>query len=500
VNLASIIDGHPGDAVALVSRRATTTYAELRAQVACLRGGLTGLGLQPGDRVGILCANNWYFVVSYLGVLGAGLVAVPLNPLSPGPEVQRQLAAVGVRAVIAGPSGKAAITAVDRAAVPTLEHIITPRGVDVAGALDLDDLMAGEPAALVERADADLAVLLFTSGTAGSPKAAMLTHGNLRANFGQAGAVPQSERSDDVILGIVPLYHILGLNGVLGLALASGASIVLIERFDPASALEAVQAQGVTIVAGPPTMWSAWASLSDVPDDAMASVRLAISGAARLPDDVAQRIEQRFGVHLWEGYGLTETAPIVTTSIGTEAPLGSIGVPVPGVEVRLVDGDGDDVLVGDAGEIWVRGPNVFAGYWEDAAATGAALTEDGWLRTGDMAVLDDDGFLYLVDRAKDLIIVSGFNVYPAEVEEVLAEHPAVEACAVVGVPHPHTGETVKAHVVPVAGTAVEEDDLIEWCQARIARYKCPTKVNFTDEIPQGLAGKILRRELRSEVG
>jgi long-chain acyl-CoA synthetase len=325
----------------------------------------------------------------------------------------------------------------------------------------------------------------------------MLSHGNLRSNFEQSGGGGVRERSDDVILGIVPLYHILGLNGVLGLALFTGATIVLIERFDPASALEAVQRHHVTIVAGPPTMWSAWAELPDAPADAMASVRLAVSGAAKLPIEVAEKVAARFGVHIWEGYGLTETAPVVATSVGTGAPPGSIGRPVPGVEIRLVDSDGDDVLIGDAGEVWVRGPNVFKGYWEDPEATRSALTPDGWLRTGDLACVDDDGFLFLVDRAKDIIIVSGFNVYPAEVEEVLAEHPAVESCAVVGVAHPHTGEAVKAYVVPRAGRAVEEDELIDWCRARIARYKCPTKIMFVDELPQGVVGKVLRRQLRS---
>jgi long-chain acyl-CoA synthetase len=496
VNLAAIVDDHPDDAVALISRGEPTTYGRLREQAGHLRGGLASLGLEPDDRVAILCANNWYFVVSYLAVTGAGMVAVPLNPLSPAPEIEQQLAAIGARAVIVGPSARPTVQQLDRSQVPTLEHVIVAPGVEIDGALDLDELMANEPAPLVERGDDALAVLIFTSGTAGSPKAAMLTHGNLRSNFDQ-GEGPV-ERSDDVVFGVVPLFHILGLNGVLGLALFTGASIVLIERFDPASALESIQTHGVTIVAGPPTLWSAWAALPDADPTAMASVRLAISGAAKLPQDVAETIEARFGVHIWEGYGLTETAPVVATSVGTDAPFGSIGVPVRGVDVRLVDAQGGDVPIGDAGEIWVRGPNVFQGYWHDASATATALTDDGWLRTGDLAVVDDDGFLYLVDRAKDLVIVSGFNVYPAEVEGVLAEHPGVASCAVVGVPHPHTGEAVKAYVVASAGQAVDEDDLIVWCQGRIARYKCPSKVMFVDDLPQGLAGKVRRRDLRDE--
>jgi long-chain acyl-CoA synthetase len=215
-----------------------------------------------------------------------------------------------------------------------------------------------------------------------------------------------------------------------------------------------------------------------------------------MPIETSQLLEDRLGVHVEEGYGLTEASPVVTSATGSIAPRGSVGSPLPGVEVRLVDADGTDALIGDAGELWVRGPNVFRGYWQEPEATSSALTPDGWLRTGDIAIVDDNGHLFLVDRVKDLIIVSGFNVFPAEVEDVLIEHPAVDAVAVIGVPHPHSGEAVKAYVVLEAGSSAEEDDLIDWCAESLARYKCPTKVMFVDELPQGLAGKVLRRALR----
>ena len=226
-------------------------------------------------------------------------------------------------------------------------------------------------------------------------------------------------------------------------------------------------------------------------------MRLALTGAAPLPPDVATDFVEQFNVPLRQGYGLTEASPVVTASVleGDPRPY-SIGTVLPGIEVRLVDEEGEDALEGDAGEIWVRGPNVFAGYWEDDDATAVAKTEDGWLRTGDVAVTDDDGYLYLIDRAKDLIIVSGFNVYPAEVEEALNAHPGVAEVAVVGVNHPHSGETVKAFVVSNAGTHLEEDQLIEFVSKRLARYKCPTKITFVDELPHGLGGKLLRRALR----
>ena len=486
MNLAAIIEPHPNDVVALVNRGRSTTYGELRDQVGALRGALAGLGLAPGDRVAIVCGNNGYFVTAYLAILGAGLVAVPLNPASPSKELQRELAAVGVRAAVVGPTGRASFDGIDPAQVPSLDFRIY-----------VDDLPAAEPTPIVDRGDDELAVLMFTSGTAGSPKAAMLTHGNLLSNLQQMQAqAARAQNEKDVTLGVLPLFHIFGLNVVLGLALYVGARVVLIERFDPTSAIEAISRHGVTVVPGAPPMWAAWAASPEAARDAFATVRIAASGAAKLSLDVAERCEQRFGITIAEGYGLTEASPVVTSSTGIAAKPGSIGVPIPGVRLRLVDSAGEDVLVGDAGELWVKGANVFKGYWNDPEATARALTPDGWLRTGDIGVVDDDGALYLVDRAKDLIIVSGFNVYPAEVEHVLLLHPAVESCAVVGVAHPHTGESVKAYVVLAPGQFVEEDSLIAFCAEHLARYKCPDKVMFVDELPLGAGGKVLRRALR----
>lgn len=497
MNLATVLDPHPDDDVALISRGRATTYGQLRDQVARLRGGLVGLGIEPGDRVGMAMANNWYFVVTYLAVLGAGAVAVPLNPASPGPELHKELAAIGARVAVVGPAGRTAFAGVRPDSLPHLEHVVSVVEGHVDGSHTLDELLASEPAPVVARQDGDPAALMFTSGTAGTPKAAMLTHGNLRSNIEQcqsfAGRV---QRSDDVVLGVLPFSHIFGLNVVLGLSLHAGSTVVAIERFDPQSALEAIARHGVTIVSGAPTMWAAWASLPGLDGSEMATVRMAISGAAPLQRATRRAVAEQFGLDLTEGYGLTEASPVVTSGTGLEVPDGSIGVPLVGVHVRLIDPNGQDALVGDAGEVWVRGPNVFGGYWEDADATASALTDDGWLRTGDVAVVDDDGFLYLVDRVKDLIIVSGFNVFPGEVEAVLAEHPDVAQVAVVGVPHPHSGEAVKAFVVPRAGAAVEEDELVAHAEANLARYKCPQKVMFVDELPLNPAGKILRRELR----
>lgn len=491
-----MIETPPDDAVAIVSRGDVTTYGELRHQVAAMRGGLAGLGVQRGDRVAIICANNWYFVVSYLATVGLGAVATPLNPLSPTVELEREIVAVGAKLAIVGPSARRSMARLDPEHADTLETIVTCGADPDPGCDSISALLDSEPVDIVEVDPDDLAVLIFTSGTAGRPKAAKLSHGNISANIEQIlAAEGASPEADDVGLGVLPLFHIYGLTVVLGLTFATGSSVVLVERFDPQSLITTVAERGVTVLPGVPAMWMALANQPGVPPGAFAGVRVATSGADRLPTEVARRISERFGLVVREGYGLTEASPVVTSSVGSEPRIGSVGRPLPGVHVRVVDTDGSDVLVGDAGEVWVQGPNVFSGYWEDPEATDAVLDDQGWLRTGDLAVVDGEGNLTLVDRAKDLIIVSGFNVYPAEVEDVLIAHPAIVGCAVVGVPHPYSGEAVKAYVVVEGPAPVEEDEVIAWCADRLARYKCPEKIMFVDELPRGLSGKVLRREL-----
>ncbi len=497
VNLATLFADHPADRTAIVAGGDRITYGRLADEVAKTRGVLTSLGLEPGDRVAILCATNFRFVRAWFGILGAGMVAVPLNPQSPAPEVERELAAVGAKAVIAGPAGIGVLEEVDRTVVPTLQHVLRPAGVALPDSIDLDELRdTVEPAPMVDREEEDLAALLFTSGTAGEPKAAMLTHGNLAANLRQNMATGgKTIRPDDIGLCVLPLFHIMGLNSILDLSLYVGATLVLQERFDPMTVFETIKEEQISVLVGPPTLWSALSQIDLVGEDAMAPIRIAVSGAAMLPNRVVEEVMGRFGVRILEGYGLTEASPGVTIAREDDTPVGSIGRPMAGMEVRIVDAAGDDVYIGDEGEIIVRGPNVFVGYLDDPEATARAVDADGWLHTGDIGVVDDDGYVYLVDRAKDLIIVSGFNVFPAEVERVLNAHPGVVESGVVGVAHPHTGESVKAYVVPEPGRVLEEDDLIEWCATELARYKCPTKVDVVDEIPRGLGGKIIRREL-----
>ncbi|MCB0996521.1 MAG: AMP-binding protein, partial [Acidimicrobiales bacterium] len=287
-------------------------------------------------------------------------------------------------------------------------------------------------------------------------------------------------------------------NVVLGAALRSGATVVLSDRFDVADALRSVRRHGVTTLVGPPAMWAALAEApAEFDADALATVRLALAGAAPLDPGIARRIEQRYGVSVRQGYGLTEMSPVVSLA-SPSCPVSSVGTPLPGVEIRLVDEDAADVLVDDVGEVWVRGPNLFSGYLGDDAATAEVLTADGWLRTGDLGVVDRGGRLTIVGRLKDLIVVSGFNVYPAEVEEALVTHQGVVSAAVVGEPDPRTGERVVAHVVTAPGAGVTDDDLRDHVAARLAGYKVPAQFIRVGDLPVGVAGKLRRRELRGQ--
>ncbi|MGH9026335.1 MAG: AMP-binding protein, partial [Acidimicrobiia bacterium] len=461
MNVASVlVSERPGPA--LSAGEATLTHVDLGRAAAQAAGGLVGLGVAPGDRVAILAGNTPIFVTAYLATLWAGGVAVPVDPKSGVGELGRRLAEVEPRAAVVDTAGRdgfvAALTDSDAAPV------VVAACDGMEGVEKWDMITAAAPTPQVERDDADVAVLLFTAGTGGPPKAAMLTHGNLASNIRQVLDHPGlALRETDVGVGALPLFHIYGLNVALGVTLAAGAHLILVDHFDPAATTTLVSSRRATVLAGVPAMYGAWLAVADTPADAFASVRLAVSGAAPLPLEIAAAFEARFGIVVHEGYGLTEASPIVTTAAVSGDPHpGSIGPPLPGVEVRLVDTDGTDVLPGDPGQIWVRGPNVFPGYWRAPDATAAALTADGWLRTGDIAVADESGWLSVVDRAKDLVIVSGFNVFPAEVEEVLLAHPDVAEAAVVGEPDPRTGERLVAFVVPEPGLQPDTGALTAW--------------------------------------
>ncbi len=478
-----------GDRLALVGGDRRLTWAEVEAEVAGRAAGLVALGLRPGARLALLLPNTLDFPVHLFAALRAGLVVVPLNTGYTAPEVHHQLADSGASAVVTDEDG-ARLLAEIRADLPELRHVLRPEAIGVP---DLP------PVVTAPTGGEDLAVVVYTSGTSGRPRGAMLSHRALLANLEQLGAidpVPVTER--DVVLQVLPLFHIYGLNVGLGMQTWAGATGVLVERFDPQACLLLMAEERVTTVVGAPPMYVVWARGDRAALRAgWAHVRVALSGAAPLPAGVLATLREATGVEVHEGYGLTETAPVLTsTLVGGEPKPGSIGRPVPRVELELRDDDGEPVRAdedGGTGQITVRGPNLFSGYWPDGADGPDA---DGWLETGDIGFLDDDGDLHLVDRMKDLILVSGFNVYPQEVEAVLLGHPGVREVAVVAGPDDLTGETVRAIVVPTPGAEPTEAELRAHCRAELARFKVPTRISFVPELPHSVTGKVSRSRLR----
>jgi long-chain acyl-CoA synthetase len=501
LNLASLIDPHPGARRALCDSTGWIDWAEVRRRARSVAVQLAELGVGPDDRVVLAWPTSIEFVVGYLGVLAAGAVVVPINPASPQAELDRELSFIDPKGVICGGPCRQIISGLLENRDPQSRPILLPAqsastGSQAPGTTESED----DKLNALERKDSDLAVLLFTSGTSATARLAVLSHGNLISNLQQMLSVPRMMLGEnDVGLAAIPFFHVFGLNVVLGMTLATGAALVCEERFDPKEALGLVVERKVTVVAGAPPMFADWAALpeSDISQDSFSNVRLLVSGAAALPPEVADRFTARFGLPILQGYGLTEASPVVSTSVGLDQPSpGSVGRPLPGVSVRLVDESGEDALYDDPGEIWVRGPNIFHGYWHDDEATAQILDQEGWLHTGDVGVLDDAGNLYVVDRLKDIIIVSGFNVIPAEVERVIRTVNGVRDVVVVGHPDQRTGESVEAVVTKDPDSALSEKDIIDASRAHLAHYKVPANVRFVDALPHGLAGKALRRAVR----
>ncbi len=486
-NLAARLH-HESDRPALLLPRAVVTHGDLADRVARWRGGLAAAGIGRGQRVAVVAGSGEVVVAAHLAVMGAGAVSVLLNPECPASELMRELRSARVDAVIGDPGGAELVEAA--LARPEAASLDPTR-------LDLDALDRAEPAPVVAVDPDHPATLLFTSGTAGAPRPAVLTHGNLTSALQSMLSLPTGllERPQ-VFLGVVPLYHVLGLNVVLHLALALAGTVVLDRYRGPAETIDLIERHQVTVALGPPTLWRALTGVPDVRPERLASVELALSGAAELPGLVKVAVADRLGLRLDEGYGLTESGAVVASTVATEAPPGSVGRLAPGVEARIVDDDGNDCLVGDPGEIWVRGTMVFPGYWTPDGLDRSPLTDDGWLRTGDLAVVDESGHLAIVGRIKDLIIVSGFNVYPAEVEAILTDHPDVADAGVVGEPSVETGEAVVAFVVPATGRTVEPEELRQHCRSELARYKVPVRIVVADELPIGPTGKLQRNRLR----
>ncbi|HEX2301592.1 MAG TPA: AMP-binding protein [Pseudonocardiaceae bacterium] len=484
------------------------SWGQLDAAVNGEAARLTERGLRPGDRVVLRMPTSVPFCVSLFGALRAGGVAVPVGPGASGRELERVLDSCTARLLVAAAQDLTVEEAAGRAGVVRLD----PPAWEEAGD-------AAPPAVEAVTGGEDLAVLVFTSGTSGNPRGVMLSHRALLANLAQCAALrPAPVTAADRVLLALPLFHSYGLGPGLLQVANSAATGVLAERFDAEESLEAVHRHRVTVVAGVPPMYLAWLRL---PPERLAAgmrtVRMFSSGAAPLDPAVLDGIREATGLPVFEGYGLTETGPVLTsTLVGGVPKPGSVGRPLPGVpsegvdpvELRLVDAggrplptEGDDEDAGGTGIVAARGPNLFSGYWPDGARGPAELPGlgQGWIRTGDVGYLDADGDLHLVDRVDDLIIVNGFNVYPREVEEVLLEHPRVREAAAIGVPNERTGEAVRAVLVAAEGTSPSVEEIIEHCTRRLARFKVPVEVALVDTLPYLPTGKLARRTLRQDI-
>ncbi len=465
------------------------TYAEFDAAAARVAKLLERAGVEPGDRVGLMLPNTPAFAIAFYGIIYRGAVAVPMNPLLKAREVSYYLSNSGAKALFGSPAFA------DEASAGAAEVGAQCWLVDDAGLMQLiADLPEHSP---VERGDDDVAVILHTSGTTGKPKGAMLTHANLNRNCEVSMRTLVQTGQDDVVMGCLPLFHVFGLTCGLNGSVLAGAMMTLIPRFDPRKALEVIERDAVTVFEGVPTMYSALLSVADqVSPEATRSLRTCVSGGAALPVQVLTDFEKGYGCTVLEGYGLSESSPVAAFN-HPDRPrkAGSIGTPVEGVEMRVVDLDGVEVPQGEVGQIQIRGHNVMKGYWNLPDATKETITDDGWLNTGDVGRVDEDGYFYIVDRTKDMIIRGGYNVYPREIEEVLYEHPAVAEAAVIGIPHDSLGEEIGAAVALKEGAAVTPDDLRDYVKSRVAAYKYPRRVWLLDALPKGPTGKLLKREI-----
>jgi long-chain acyl-CoA synthetase len=486
-NLADTVERH-GDRTALKLDDAELSYRMLDEGAARVAGLLRSKGVEPGDRVGIMLPNVPYFPVAYYGALRLGATIVPMNVLLKGREVTFYLQDPEVKVLFAWHDF--ADAAGEGAQAAGTEVVLVKPG-------EFEQLLGGaEPVRQVaDRDGSDTAVILYTSGTTGTPKGAELTHDNLRRNAELSGGLFDLSE-EDVVLGALPLFHSFGQTCGMNNCVARGALLTLVPRFDAGKALEIIARDRVTVFEGVPTMYAAMLQHPDADAADTSSLRVCASGGAAMPVEIMRAFEEKFGCMVLEGYGLSETSPVASFNHpDRERKAGSIGTPIEGVEMMVVDDEGNEVPQGEPGEIVIRGHNIMKGYWNRDEATREAIDDDGWFKSGDMATVDEDGYFFIVDRKKDMIIRGGYNVYPREIEEVLYEHPAVAEAAVLGVPHPELGEEVGAAVAVKSGQQVAAEELQAFVKDQVAAYKYPRLIWFMDELPKGPTGKILKREI-----
>ncbi|MEH7085381.1 o-succinylbenzoate--CoA ligase [Neobacillus drentensis] len=471
------------------------TYAELDKVVDCVAAGLTSAGIKKGDKVALLLGNCPEFVTAYYGILRAGGVVVPINPTYTSGEISYILSNSHTKAVITDASLESTISLLKE----QLEHLkMVIYTESIKSELSWEILFQETNDIFVSPSiqEDDLAVILYTSGTTGKPKGAMLSHRNMASNAESNSRLTEFTEEDRII-AVLPMFHVFSLTVCINVPIACGGTIVIVPKFSPSEVINTIRREKATLFAGVPTMFSFMHQLPETTAEDLTSIRACFSGGSALPVELLHRFEEKYNVPILEGYGLSETAP--TTAFnplrGTRKP-GSVGIDIPGVKNKVVDPDGMEVPRGEVGELIVKGPNVMMGYLGMPEATSSAL-KDGWFYTGDLARMDEEGYIYIVDRKKDMIIVGGYNVYPREVEEVLYQHPAIVEAAVIGIMDNEFGEIVKAFVVS-NDESITIDDVLHFCQDKLAKYKLPKQVEFMKELPKNSTGKILRRAFRVE--
>jgi len=486
------------DRPALTSGGETSTYRELHQQIARLAGGLGSLGIGEGSRLAIMIPNSPEFILTYMAASHVGATVVPVPSLLGVEEVAYILGDVGADAMVVAeqlaPVAHAAMQQAD-----TAKTLIVCGDAPEPDAVGFAELMASaepltEPATIAAETPA---AIIYTSGTTGRPKGAVLTHRNLLTNV-EACRQAISISEEDIFVTVLPLFHSFGATVSMLLPMFCGCHNVLLPGFSALHALQAIERHRATIVAGVPTMYALMMQVRDASAHDLSSLRFVVSGGAALPDEVCLGFEKTHGAPIIEGYGPTEASPVVSVNpIDGRRKVGSVGLPLPGVEIMIADDDMAELPAGEIGEICVRGPNVMAGYHNADELTKATLVND-WLRTGDVGKLDEDGYLYIVDRKKDLIIVGGINVYPCEVEDCIARMAQVAEVAVAGAPSELRGEVVAAHVVVKEGAECTAQQVIDHCRQHLAPYKVPKHVRFADELAKSAIGKVLKQELKSD--
>jgi long-chain acyl-CoA synthetase len=487
VNVAQLLEGaalYHGERTALVFGERRWTYRELDARASELAGGLAGLGLEPGERVGLHLPNVAEFVLAYYAAQKAGLVPLSLNVTYATEELQYIVQDAAASAVISAEPFARSLPA--RSALPSVRHWVDAQ--ELAG-------LGGKPRRALDRDRDETAAILYTSATTGRPKGVMLTHANVVSN---AYATVHHLRMtpEDRGLCALPMFHCFGQNFILNALVAAGGCLVLHERFGPEAFAEAVGRQRITLFYAVPTMYILFLT---GPRRDFSSVRLYFSAAATLPTDVERRWHQEYGGWIHQGYGLTECSPFASYNHEHAFRPGSVGTPIENVEMKIADETGQEVADGELGEILIKGPNVMKGYFGNPQATAEAI-RDGWLHSGDIGYRDPDGYYYIVDRVKDMINVSGFKVFPREVEEILFRHASVKEAAVIGVPHPVQGEAVRAYVVLKTDATATAEELRALCRGAVATYKVPETIEFIEALPKNPTGKILKKELRRRLG